>query len=121
MTIIEYSQFSLFIFFCLAGFLLSIPLSIISNFLKIKFNKYVFVLFDILSTLSISSVFLFVSNILCYGELRLFTFLALTLGIILEKISTQKLFGFFIKRIYNIFVRINSKFKNTNFFKFISK
>ena len=121
MILLKYSQFEFFLIFMLIGFLANIPLGIINNLIKLKSNKYLFILFDIFSILTFTIIYLISTNTFCYGELRFFTLLSLTTGILLEKITIQKLFGFFIKKLYNIFVQIKQKFKNTKFFKFLSK
>lgn len=122
MTIIEFSQFSQFIFFLLAGILASLILVTSHQLLGFIFNrKYIFLVLDIIVLLLFTAYYIYLVNIVFYGEIRIYSLLAFILGITIELITFRKLFGFLLKRGYNIFRNLKEKFKDNRFFKFISK
>ncbi len=122
MTLIEYSQFSQFIFFFLAGIIASLILitchQIISNIFR---NRIVYIILDIAIILLFTCYYIYLVNVVTFGEIRFYTIIAFLLGIALELVSFRKLFGVLLKKVYTIFRNLGNKLKDKKFIKFISK
>lgn len=122
MNLANSGQLLLFLKFFLIGIIPALLLASINFFsLFIKAKKVYFLIFDIIFCLFFTCIFLYAVNLLNYGEIRLYMFIAFSLGCIVERKTIGKLFAKLHILIYNAINKGVAKFKKSKLFKFLSK
>lgn len=100
------------------GILLGVCFEILNFCAKIlKKTKLVLFLRDLIFSLIATFLFIICTNVVNYGEFRLYIFLAFIVGFILEKISIGYLVAFLIEKLYNFLKFIYKKITKLKFFK----
>lgn len=118
-TLLQSKMLLVMIYFgIISGILLTIKNLICK---ALKKNKVVIILTDILFCIISSFVFLYAQNKFSYGEFRLFQLLSFLLGVFIEQISINNLVEKILRLIYNLFVKVFCKVKNTKLGKKVFK